>query len=72
MVEALLEMLGQSKFFEDFTLEDILKLSQFMMVYRADPGDTIIREGDSDDYMLFILEGRINSLKPMHTASVVR
>jgi CRP/FNR family cyclic AMP-dependent transcriptional regulator len=63
MVEALLEMLGQSKFFEDFTLEDILKLSQFMMVYRADPGDTIIREGDTDDYMLFILEGRINIVK---------
>jgi CRP/FNR family cyclic AMP-dependent transcriptional regulator len=63
MVEVLLEMLGQSKFFEDFTLEDILALSQFMMVYRADPGDTIIREGDTDDYMLFILEGRINIVK---------
>lgn len=63
MVEALLEMLGRSKFFEDFTLDDILKLSQFMMVYRADPGDTIIREGDTDDYMLFILEGRINIVK---------
>lgn len=63
MVEALLEMLGQSKFFEDFTLDDILKLSQFMMVYHAEPGDTIIREGDTDDYMLFILEGRINIVK---------
>lgn len=63
MVDVLLEMLGQSKFFEDFTLEDILKLSQFMMVYRANAGDTIIREGDTDDFMLFILEGLINIVK---------
>jgi CRP-like cAMP-binding protein len=63
MVDALLEMLGRARFFDDFTLEDILKLAQFMMVYRAAPGDTIIREGDTDDYMLFILEGRINIVK---------
>ncbi|MEY4641603.1 MAG: hypothetical protein RLZZ227_1597 [Pseudomonadota bacterium] len=63
MVDVLLEMLGESKFFEDFTLDDILALSRFMTVYRAEPGDTIIREGDTDDYMLFILEGRINIVK---------
>jgi len=63
MVDTLYGMIGQSKFFEDFTLDDVRKLSQFMTVYRADPGDTIIREGATDDYMLFILEGRINIVK---------
>src|SRR5690606_32498704 len=63
MVDSLFEMLGHSKFFEDFTREDILKLSQFMEVYKANPGDTIIREGDTDDFMLFILEGLINIVK---------
>lgn len=63
MVDVLFEMIGRSKFFEDFTLDDIRKLSRFMTVYRAEPGATIIREGDADDYMLFILEGRINIVK---------
>jgi CRP/FNR family cyclic AMP-dependent transcriptional regulator len=63
MVEALADMLGRSKFFQDFTPDDIRKLSQFMTVYRAEAGDTIIREGNTDDYMLFILEGRINIVK---------
>jgi len=63
MVDTLLGMLGHSKFFEDFTRDDILKLAQFMEVYRANPGETIIREGDTDDYMLFVLEGLINIVK---------
>lgn len=63
MVDVLLDMLGHSKFFEDFTLDDIRRLSQFMTVYRAEAGDTIIREGNTDDFMLLILEGRINIVK---------
>lgn len=63
MVDVLLDMLGHSKFFEDFTLDDIRRLSQFMKVYRAEAGDTIIREGNTDDFMLLILEGRINIVK---------
>ncbi|MGV3590437.1 MAG: Crp/Fnr family transcriptional regulator [Gammaproteobacteria bacterium] len=63
MVDILFEMIGKSKFFEDFTLDDIRNLSRFMTVYRAESGATIIREGDMDDYMLFILEGRINIVK---------
>jgi CRP/FNR family cyclic AMP-dependent transcriptional regulator len=63
MVDALFDMLGRSKFFQEFTLDDIHQLAPFMTVYRAAPGDTIIREGNTDDYMLFILEGRINIVK---------
>ena len=63
MVDVLLTSLGHSKFFEDFTRENIIQLSQFMHVYRAEPGETIIKEGETDDYMLFILEGLINIIK---------
>jgi CRP/FNR family cyclic AMP-dependent transcriptional regulator len=63
MVDALLDMLGHTKFFEDFTREDIGLLARFMQVYIAEPGQIIIREGDVDDYMLFLMEGRINIVK---------
>jgi CRP/FNR family cyclic AMP-dependent transcriptional regulator len=63
MTDALLGSLGHSRFFEDFTRENIITLSQFMHVYRAEPGQLIIREGDIDDYMLFVLEGLINIVK---------
>jgi CRP-like cAMP-binding protein len=63
VVDVFYEMLGHSKFFEDFTHENIISLVDFMQVYHANPGDTIIREGDTDDYMLFIMEGRVNIVK---------
>ena len=34
-----------------------------MMVYRAPPGTEIIREGDGGDFMLMLLEGRVEVLK---------
>lgn len=63
MVDVLFSALGHSKFFEDFTRANILTLAQFMHVYRAEPGQPIIKEGDTDDYMLFVLEGLINIVK---------
>jgi CRP-like cAMP-binding protein len=63
IVDVLYGMLGHSKFFVDFTRENIISLANFMQVYHAVPGDTIIREGDTDDYMLFIMEGRVNIVK---------
>ena len=63
IVDVLYGMLGHSRFFADFTRENIISLADFMQVYHAVPGETIIREGDSDDYMLFIMDGRINIVK---------
>src|SRR5687768_1941926 len=63
IVDVLYGMLGHSKFFVDFTRENIISLANFMHVYHAVPGETIIREGDTDDYMLFIMEGRVNIVK---------
>ena len=44
---------------ENFSQPEVLLLAHFMDVYRAAPGAEIIREGDGGDFMLMLLEGRI-------------
>ena len=63
MVEQIFLMIGHSRFFSDFTRDNIQKMTAFMQVYQAEAGEMIIREGDVDDYMLFIVEGRVNIVK---------
>ncbi len=63
MVEEIFEMIGRSKFYADFTREDVDRLTAFMHVYRASAGQTIIHEGDVDDYMILIIEGRVEIVK---------
>ena len=52
-----------SPLFENFNLTEILELSRFMRVYRAEPGVEIIREGESGDFMVLLIEGRIEVFK---------
>jgi len=63
MVQQIFEMIGRSKFYADFTRDDVERLTAFMQVYRASPGQAIIHEGDVDDYMIFIIEGRVEIVK---------
>jgi CRP-like cAMP-binding protein len=44
---------------ENFSPAEVELLAQFMDVYRAAAGVEIIREGDAGDFMLMVLEGRI-------------
>jgi CRP/FNR family transcriptional regulator, cyclic AMP receptor protein len=44
---------------ENFSPNEVQLLALFMEVYRAEPGMEIIREGDGGDFMLMVLEGRI-------------
>ncbi|MGH8690247.1 MAG: cyclic nucleotide-binding domain-containing protein, partial [Burkholderiales bacterium] len=44
---------------ENFSPAEVLLLAHFMEVYRADPAAEIIREGDGGDFMLMVLEGKI-------------
>ena len=59
MVQQIFEMIGHSRFFSDFTREDVQRLTGFMQVYRAEAGQAIIREGDVDDNLMLIIEGRV-------------
>ncbi|MGB7543545.1 MAG: cyclic nucleotide-binding domain-containing protein [Burkholderiales bacterium] len=52
-----------SPLFENFNLAEIQLMSGFMRVYRATPGAEIIREGESGDFMILLIEGRIEVFK---------
>ncbi len=56
-------LVGKSLFFAEFSREDISVMAGYMDVYRAAPGETIIRENDSGDFMLLIIEGAVDIFK---------
>jgi CRP-like cAMP-binding protein len=56
-------MIGHSRFFSDFTREDIQQLAGFMRIYRAGAGHMIIREGDVDDFLLMVIQGQVEIVK---------
>ena len=63
LAQQIFDMIGHSKFFADFTREDIQRLTAFMQIYRAEASQMMIREGDVDDYMLLIIQGRVDIVK---------
>ena len=69
-------LLGRAPLFSDFTRADIDLLAEYMGIYRAGSGETIIREGDVGDFMLLIVRGEVEILKrgmqreQQHMASV--
>jgi CRP/FNR family transcriptional regulator, cyclic AMP receptor protein len=48
---------------ENFSSAEVRLLAHFMDVYRAPAGVEVIREGDGGDFMLMVLEGKIEVLK---------
>ena len=56
-------MISYSPLFENFNLAEIRLLSQFMQMYRAEIGVEIIREGEPGDFMMLLIEGRIEVFK---------
>jgi CRP-like cAMP-binding protein len=48
---------------ENFSAAEAKALAQFMDVYRAEAGMEILREGDGGDFMLMVLEGRVEVRK---------
>jgi CRP-like cAMP-binding protein len=56
-------LVGRSLFFAEFSREDISILAAYMDVFRVQPGEIIITEGDGGDYMLLIVEGYVDILK---------
>jgi CRP-like cAMP-binding protein len=63
LAQQIYDMIGHSKFFDDFSREDVQMLGAFMQVYRAEPGSLVIREGDIDDYMLLVIQGKVDIVK---------
>jgi CRP/FNR family cyclic AMP-dependent transcriptional regulator len=44
---------------ENFSPAEVRLLAHFMEVYRADPGVEIIHEGEGGDFMLMVVEGKV-------------
>ena len=44
---------------ENFAPAEVRLLAHFMEMYRAEPGVEIIREGDGGDFMLMVIEGKV-------------
>ena len=63
LADEIFGLVGRSQFFAEFSREDISILSGYMDVYRAQPGETIIREDDPGDFMLLIIDGGIDITK---------
>jgi CRP/FNR family transcriptional regulator, cyclic AMP receptor protein len=56
-------IIPQCALLENFTPDEVRMLSRFMDVYRAPGGVEIIREGDGGDFMMMVIEGRIEVRK---------
>lgn len=52
-----------SPLFENFNLAEVSLLSGFMQVYRTRQGVEIIREGETGDFMVLLIEGAIEVFK---------
>ena len=52
-------LIAFSPLFENFNLAEIRLMCQFMEVFRAQPGADLIREGEDGDFMMLVIEGRI-------------
>ena len=56
-------LITYSPLFENFNLAEVRLMSHFMQVYRAEMGVEVIREGEPGDFMMLLLEGKIEVLK---------
>ncbi len=57
--EQIRDLIPKCRLLENFSPAEVLLLAHFMDVYRAEPGVEIIREGDGGDFMLMLIEGKI-------------
>src|SRR5918999_5525410 len=55
----MLTLIPKCTLLENFSPAEVQLLAHFMDVYRAEPGAEIIREGDGGDFMLMVLEGKV-------------
>ncbi len=57
-VDRILEIIERIRLFEDFERREIAVLAARLRCYRAPAGATLIREGDSGDFMVIVLAGQ--------------
>jgi CRP-like cAMP-binding protein len=61
--EQIRALIPRSALLENFSPAEVRLLAHFMAVYRAEPGMEVIREGDGGDFMVVVIEGRVEVRK---------
>src|SRR5690349_23077177 len=61
--EQIRALIPRSALLENFSPAEVRLLAHFMAVYRAEPGMEVIREGDGGDFMVVVIEGRVEVCK---------
>jgi len=56
-------LIPRCRLLENFSAAEVRTLAHFMEVFRAAAGTEVIREGDGGDFMLLVIEGRVEVLK---------
>jgi CRP-like cAMP-binding protein len=56
-------MVGYAPLFEQLSLAEIRLLGHFMQTFRAQAGQEILREGEAGDFMMLVVEGRVEVFK---------
>lgn len=56
----MVSLAGHSSFFIDLDRSDIGHLAQFLKIYRAKAGQTLLREGEAGDFMILIIQGEVS------------
>jgi CRP/FNR family transcriptional regulator, cyclic AMP receptor protein len=57
------DMLQASPLLQDMTMQEADVLASSMLVVRAEPGQVLIREGDTGEWMLLLLSGTVDVTK---------
>ncbi|HET9701378.1 MAG TPA: cyclic nucleotide-binding domain-containing protein [Burkholderiales bacterium] len=60
------ELLLKTELFSGFSRDETLRMAHYLQLYRSASGVAILREGDPGDYMMLLLQGRVNVLKLDH------
>ena len=56
-------LIPKCRLLENFSAGEVRLLAHFMDVYRAEPGVEIMREGEGGDFMMMIIEGKVEVQK---------
>lgn len=63
MFDQIADMIAKTPLFTDIDWNDIRLLASYMQLYRAEKGTVILNEGDPGDYMLVMIDGKVDVLK---------
>ena len=57
------ELMSRTPLFSGLDVEETGKLGEFMYVYVAPPGVTVINEGEAGDFMMLLMNGMVDVLR---------